>query len=266
MASPLSLWRGFLARPNDDTVKTFGVAFLVALGASLLVSTVSVNLKPLQDANLAAEKEARMARMLDTLPGLRDLMEEAGVDALETRIVSLSDGSFANGIDTATFDQKAAAEDPETSIALSPETDIAGIKRRSDFAPVFVMQRDGEVMLIVLPVHGLGYQSTIRATLALEADLNTIAALTILEQGDTPGFGARIEEPEWQALWPGKQIADEDGTLRISVVRGEPTSEFEVDGISGATRTSNGISNMLQFWLGPDGFGPFLARLKKEGL
>jgi Na+-transporting NADH:ubiquinone oxidoreductase subunit C len=266
MASPLSLWRSFLARPNDDTVKTLGVAFLLALGASLLVSTVSVNLKPLQDANLAAEKKARMAQMLDTLPGLRDLMEEAGVDALETRIVSLTDGSFAPDIDTATFDQKTAAEDPETSIALSAEADIAGIKRRSNFAPVFLMQRDGKVMLIVLPVHGLGYQSTIRATLALEADLNTIAALTILEQGDTPGFGARIEEPDWLALWPGKQIADEDGTLRISVVRGEATSEFEVDGISGATRTSNGISNMLQFWLGPDGFGPFLARLKQEEL
>ena len=262
MASPISLWRDFLARPNDDTAKTFGVAFLVAMGASLLVSTVSVNLKPLQDAHLTAEREAKMERMLDTLPGLRDLMEEAGVDALESHIVSLTDGSFATDIDIATFDQKTAAEDPETSIALSTEADIAGIKRRSNFAPVFLMQRDGKVMLIVLPVHGLGYQFTIRATLALEADLNTIAALTILEQGDTPGFGARIEEPEWLALWPGKQIADEDGTLSISVVRGEATSEFEVDGISGATRTSNGVSNMLHFWLGDYGFGPFLTRLR----
>lgn len=266
MVNPLALWRGFLARANDDPIKIFGVAFLVALTASLLVSTVSVNLKPLQDANLSAEREARLARMLDTLPGLRDLMEEAGVDTLETRIVSLVDGSFVTDIDAAGFDPLAAAEGPETSIALSPEADIAGIKRRANYAPVYLMERDRKVMLIVLPIYGLGFQSTIRATLALEADLNTIAALTILEQGDTPGFGARIEEPDWQALWPGKQLADADGILRITVVRGEATSEFEVDGISGATRTSNGISEMLAFWLGPDGFGPFLTRLKNEGL
>lgn len=266
MASPMSLWRNFLARPNDDSVKTFGVALLVALCTSLLVTTVSVTLKPIQEANFAADREARISHMLDTLPGLRDLMEEAGVDGLETRIVSLIDGDFTAGIVPAEFDQKIAANDPSTSVELLPEEDIAGIRRRSNYAPVYLMQRDGEVMLVVLPVHGLGYQSTIHATLALEADLKTIAALTILEQGETPGFGARIEDPDWQTLWPGKQIADEDGTLRISVVRGKASSEFEVDGISGATRTSNGISNMLKFWLGPDGFGPFLARLKQDGL
>ncbi len=66
-------------------------------------------------------------------------------------------------------------------------------------------------MLLVLPMHGVGYQSTITAMLALEADLTTIAALAIIGQGETPGLGARIEDPDWPALWPGKQIADADG-------------------------------------------------------
>ncbi|MGB5557600.1 MAG: NADH:ubiquinone reductase (Na(+)-transporting) subunit C [Paracoccaceae bacterium] len=266
MANPLEHWRRFLARPNDDRLKTLGVAVLVAFVSAVVVSVTSVSLKPLQDAHLEAERQARMERMLDTLPGLRDLMLEAGVDALETRIVDLTDGSFAEDVDPASYDMARAAEDPETSIELPPGADIAGLKRRANYAPVYLLEREGALMLIVLPVQGVGYQSTIRAMLALEADLTTIAALAIIEQGETPGLGARIEEPEWQALWPGKQIADADGTIMISVVRGAATEPYEVDGISGATRTGNGITNMLRFWLGDYGYGPFLTRLKAEGL
>lgn len=266
MSSPLAFWRRFLARPNDDRIKIFGIAFLVAFTASLVVSATAIKLKPLQDAHLTAEREARMQQMLDTLPGLRDLMLETGVDALETRMVNLVDGQFMAGMDVDTYDPEATAKDPETSIALDPAIDVAGIKRRANYVPVYMMQRDGELMLIVLPVYGQGFQSSIRAFLALGPDLNTIAALTIISQGETPGLGARIEDADWQALWPGKEIADETGKIVISVVRGQAITPFEVDGISGATLTGNGISNMLKFWLGDSGFGPFLARLKQEGL
>lgn len=266
MASRFHPWRRFLARPNDDRVKTIGIAFLVALVSALVVSVTSVTLKPLQEAHLAAERQARMDKMLDTLPGLRNLMLEAGVDGLETRVVDLSDGSFAEGVDPASYDLVKAAEDPETSISLSPDADIAGLKRIAQYAPVYLLERDGKLLLIVLPVQGAGYQSTIRAMLALEADLVTIAALTIVEQGDTPGLGSRIEEPEWQALWPGKKISDADGNIAISVVRGEAREPYEVDGISGASKTGTGITNMLRFWLGDHGFGSFLDRLRAEGI
>lgn len=266
MADSLDPWHSFLARPNQDRVKTFGVALLVALGASLVVSVTAVTLKPLQDANLAAERQARMEAMLDALPGLRDLMTEAGVDSLETRMVDLSTGRFAPGLDPAAYDPLAAAEDPETSLALPTEVDVAGLKRRANVVPVHLLERAGKVMLVVLPMHGAGYQSTIRAYLALEADLHTIAALAIVEQAETPGLGARVAESSWLALWPGKEIADETGEIRISVVRGEASGPHEVDGITGATRTGNGITNMLQFWLGDYGFGPFLDRLQRQGV
>ncbi|PCJ96391.1 MAG: NADH:ubiquinone reductase (Na(+)-transporting) subunit C [Hyphomicrobiales bacterium] len=266
MFNPLLFWRNFLKRPNDDRIKIFGVAFLVACTASLVVSIAAVNLKPLQEAHLAAERDARMQQMLDTLPGLRDLMLETGVDTLETRMVDLIGARFIAGMDVDNYDPDATAKDPETSTPLDPSIDVAGLKRRANYAPVHLMQRNGTLMLIVLPVYGQGYQSTIRAFLALEPDLNTIAALTIISQGETPGLGARIEDANWQALWPGKEIADETGKIMISVVRGQATALFEVDGISGATLTGNGISNMLKFWLGEFGFGPFLAHLKQEGL
>jgi Na+-transporting NADH:ubiquinone oxidoreductase subunit C len=266
MAEPVAIWRRFWARPNDDRIKTFGVAALVAFSSALVVSVASVALQPRQDAHLAAERQARMAAMLDALPGLRGLMEEAGIDTLETRLVDLAEGRFADGIDPAAYDPDAAADQPDASTALPPEADTAGLKRRADLAPVYLLEREGELELIVLPVHGQGYQSTIRAMLALQPDLVTVAALTILEQGETPGLGARIAEPSWQALWPGKEIADANGEIAISVVRGQASGPHEVDGITGATRTSNGVQAMLRFWLGDWGYGPFLERLRAEGL
>jgi Na+-transporting NADH:ubiquinone oxidoreductase subunit C len=263
MANPVA---ELLARPNDDTTKTVVIAALVAFVCATLVSTASVLLDPIQQGQIEAEQAARMETMLDTLPGMREVMEEAGVTALETRIVDLTTGAFAPEIDPASFDMMAAANDPAQSIELSTEEDLASIRRRPNYAPVHLLERDGNILLIVLPVYGSGYASTIRAMLALEADLSTVAALTITEQGETPGLGARITEPDWQAQWPGKELLNDQGDIVIEVVRGEAQSVHQVDGISGATRTGDGVTFALQFWMGPNGYGPFLDQLRQEGL
>lgn len=266
MADPFSPWRGFLARPNDDKVKIFGVATLVALVCAVTVSVTSVLLRPYQEAHLEAERQAQMEVMLDTLPGLRSLMQEAGVDSLTTRLVDLETGAFLTDMEPSEFDARVAATDPEQSVAIPSEMDVANLRTRARLAPVHFLERDGALQLVLLPVSGSGYQSTIHAMLALQADLTTIAALSIIEHAETPGLGNRIEDPGWLALWPGKQIADGTGKIVISVVRGQATSPYEVDGITGATRTTNGISAMLRYWLGDHGFGPFLTRLRQEGL
>lgn len=54
-----------------------------------------------------------------------------------------------------------------------------------------------------------------------------------------------------------------NGEIRIGVVRGAAGNEYEIDGITGATRSSMGVSNLVRFWLGADGFGPFLANLRE---
>ena len=137
------------------------------------------------------------------------------------------------------------------------------MKQRADVVPVNLLYRDRQLELLILPVKGTGYQSTIRAYLALAQDLNTVVALTIVEQAETPGIGTKIEEPEWQAKWANKQLNDSSGALRLNVVKGKADGVHEVDGITGATRTSNGINRMLEFWLGDYGFGPFLDNFKQ---
>jgi len=254
--------RRFFALPNDHLGKTLGFAFMVALVASVFVSVASVLLKPYYQAHLEAERQASMAEMMSLLPGMADLLAEAGVESLVVRLVDLSTGQFAEGVDAAGYDQRAAARDPATSTVLPPVADVAGIKQRANLAPVYMLRRGRALELLVLPVRGVGYQSMLYAYLALKPDGNTIAGLIVYEHGETPGIGARVEDPAWRALWPGKELADDSGEILIEVVRGQAVGPHQVDGISGATRTGNGVSTMLRFWLGDYGFGPFLARLK----
>jgi len=260
-----SAWR-FLARDNDDPVKIVGMAFAVALGCAVVVSSAAIMLEPRQTAHLEAARAARMAAMLETLPGMAEVLAETGADSLSTYLVDLASGRIVPGADAENYDMAAVAADPETMVEIPPALDVAGLRQRAPFAPVHILERNGDVELVVLPVTGTGYQSRISALLALQSDLTTVAALTITGQGETAGLGARIEDPAWQALWPGHEVFNDNGEIVIAVVRGQASGPYEVDGISGATRTGNGVTNMLRYWLGEHGFGPFLQRLHTEGL
>lgn len=259
--NPLSVWRKLLALPNESRTKTIAVAFLVSFACAVMVSSASVLLAPQQEANRTAERQARMDAMIAAMPGMADLLAGSGADSLEMLIVDLASGRPTD-IDPADYDFRAAANDPDRSSAIPPVADIAGLGRRANLAPLYVLRDAETVRLVILPISAVGYQSTIHAYLALEGDLNTVAALTVIEQGETPGLGSRIEEPAWQALWPGRKLADESGQVVLSVVRGQAQSQFEVDGITGATRTVNAVANAVHFWVGEHGFGPVLAALR----
>lgn len=251
----------FLARPNTDRAKTIVVALMAALACGLSVSVAAVALRPKIESNVAAARSAQMDAMLADLPGIGEILAEVGGDAVETIIIDFDSGRIAEGIDAAGFDQAAVAADPATSTQITRSQDVAGIGRRENFGQVYRVRRRGELALVVLPIRGNGYQSTIRAYLALEGDLNTIAAFTVYDQGETPGLGARITEPAWQAGWVGKQIA-ENGDIAIEVVTGEASGPYEVDGITGASVTGYAVTDMVQFWIGPRGYGPFLDNLR----
>lgn len=264
--TPLALWRRLLAMPNESQAKTLVIAVLVSAVSALLVASTAVMLRPFQEANRAAERQARLDAMIAALPGMADLLAVSGADSLETIIVDLRKGTIAEDLDPAQFDARAAAADPATSTPLAAEIDIAGIGQRPDFARIHLVKAGDALRLVILPIYATGYQSTIHAYLALEGDLNTVAALSIIEQAETPGLGARVEDQKWLDLWPGKKVANEEGEILLSVVRGSGRSVYEVDGITGATRTGNAVMNMVRFWLGPHGYAAVLARLREGEL
>lgn len=255
---------------NDSWQKTLLVAFVLCLVFSVLVSGAAVVLRPTQEANQRLDVQ----RNLLSASGLAEARAPVAkvnelMSSVEARVIVLDTGEINPDVDPETFNAIAAARDPNASKALGGEEDIARIKRRADMAKVYILKKDGEFDGVVLPVYGSGLYSTMYGFIALSADLRTIRGLKFYEQGETAGLGAEVDNPRWLAQWPGKLALDEAGTPLVEVVKGgaDPSSRliaYQVDAISGATMTSRGVDALLKYWLGPEGFGPFLARLKAQ--
>ncbi|MDX1518476.1 MAG: Na(+)-translocating NADH-quinone reductase subunit C [Gammaproteobacteria bacterium] len=256
-----------LEMKNDSTEKTLIVAVLLCLVCSVIVSTAAVGLKPLQQKNKAADIRKNILDVAGLLEQDTDI--NAAFENIEAKVVNLENGEITDEIDPKNFNQRKAARDPDMSKSVPASEDIAGIKRRADYATVYFVKDNGSTRLIILPVHGYGLWSTMYGFIALEPDANTVYSLKFYEHGETPGLGGEIDNPSWRRLWQGKKIYDETGNPEIEVVRGQtdPASddlEHQVDGLAGATLTSKGVSNLMQYWLGDKGFGPFLNKIRKE--
>jgi Na+-transporting NADH:ubiquinone oxidoreductase subunit C len=255
--------------PKETAGRTLYVTLVVCAFCSVLVAGAAVVLRPPQEANKLLDRK----RNILMAAGL--LAEGKSVDELfaniDARVVDLATGEYAKGIDPEAFDQRQAAKDPVQSVDIPLEKDLAGNKRRAKLAPVYLVRGSEEVVKIILPVYGKGLWSTLYGFLALDAkDLSTIQALVFYEHAETPGLGGEVDNPNWRAQWKGKEAFDEKGSIRIEVIKGKvdpgrPEAKYQVDGISGASITTRGVKNMLRYWLGEDGFGPYLARLKARG-
>ena len=257
--NPIRAWRNLLAMPNESRTKTVAMAFLVAAICAILVSTATVVLRPIQAANRAAEQQARLESLVAGVPGMSALLAQGGT--LSTVVVNLKRGAAAKDITPETLET--ALSEAANWTSLTPAQDIAGLGNRPDYAQIYLLRDGDEISLALLPVAGVGYNGRIDAILALRGDMQTIAGLTVTDQSETPGLGARIEEPAWQAQFAGKRATDDRGNIRFAVARGPAANDHEVDGITGATRTSNAVTQMMRFWLGPDGYGPLIAAIRR---
>jgi len=129
------------------------------------------------------------------------------------------------------------------------------------------MRGESGIEKLVLPVRGYGLWGTMFGYLALDADLQTISGLGFYSHKETPGLGGEVDNPNWKAQWQGVQLFDPSGEPNVQLVkrRSAPSSEaadYEVDALSGATFTTRGVENLVHFWTGELGFGPYLQRLK----
>ena len=253
-------WRRLLALPNESRAKTLIVAFVVSAVCAILVSAATVLLRPIQAANRAAEEQAQIAALVEGIPGIAALLETSG-GALSTLVIDLQSGRAADEVTPDTLD--AALADTANWTALVGEADLAGLGHRPDYAQVFLLRDADTISLVLLPMTGQGYGGRIDAILALHADMTTIAGIAITQHSETPGLGGRIDEPSWQSEFPGTETRDADGDLRFNVARGPASGPHEVDGITGATRTGRGITQMVRFWLGPDGYGPLIRAIER---
>ncbi len=253
----------------ESRTRTLLVAFLVCAVCSVIVSSTSVFLEPRQRANRERDREEKILRIVHGHEGLADLLSGLSGVTLAAHVVDLATGDSADHLDPVSFDPRRAAIDPLLGIALPDNRDPAGIGHRSRFSVVYQVESERRIILVVLPVHGSGYASTMYGYLALGGDLNTVAGLTFFEHGETPGLGGEIEDPDWLESWIGKRVFDEAGKVRIEIVPdvvdlSSSDSIYQVDGLTGATRTCDGVTALLRYWLSDDGFGPYLERVRKS--
>ncbi len=253
---------------NDSFKKVVTVTVLLCLVCSVIVSSAAVLLKPLQVANKALD----FKRNVLSVAGIEDsgkTIEELYAERVTARVVDLDKGVFSDRFDAVTFDAAKLLKDSSLSINLSSAEDHAKIGRRENFAVVYLIQdTQGKLARVILPVRGKGLWSTMYGLMVLEPDFNTVAGFGFYQHGETPGLGGEVDNPAWKAQWAGKKVYSEDGQPVIRVIKGKVDeasrdAQHQVDGISGATLTGNGVYHLVQFWLGEKGFKPFLINLQK---
>lgn len=252
---------------NQQTAKyTITVTLIMCLVASVLVAGSAVLLKPYQVANKALD----FKRNVLSIAGIYnpDQSVEEQFKKIEIKLVDLETGEFSDVIsDLDKFDQTASAKKPDLSKKIDPEQDIAKIIRREKYAKVFLVNDNSGISKLILPVRGYGLWSTMSGFVALDRDFNTILGFGFYDQKETPGLGGEVDNPKWKSLWVGKKVYSESGEVQVDVVKGHvdaatPNAEYKVDGLSGATLTSNGVENLLHFWMGENGYKPFIDKLK----
>jgi len=167
------------------------------------------------------------------------------------------------------YDMYKAASDPEMSTNIPSSEDKAGIKRRPNVAKVYTLSENGELVRVVLPIHGYGLWSTLYGFVSLEGDLNTIEGLGFYAHAETPGLGGEVDNPRWKQQWVGKELYSDDPTEpQIRLVKGGVSAdaknkEHKIDALSGATLTSRGVEQLVNYWMGERGFAPFLKKLRE---
>lgn len=252
-----------MLKNKDSTIYILSVAILLSLVCATLVSIAAVGLKPTQDANAAKEKKINILVAAGIYKEGDDVNQLFNQNIV-TETIELANGDETNAIDAQTFNAVKAAKDPQTGSTLTD--DPAKIGSIAKYAVVYQLKEGDQVKRVILPIRGYGLWGTMFGFLAMNTDGKTIEGLTFYDQKETPGLGAEIMNPNWQKIWIGKKpFGDSGDTPNIRLVKTVSTdakvAEQQVDSLAGATLTSRGVQHTINFWLGKQGYGPYLEKL-----
>ncbi|PCI60423.1 MAG: Na(+)-translocating NADH-quinone reductase subunit C [Gammaproteobacteria bacterium] len=248
-------------KSKETFSRTLIFVFIICLVCAALVSVSAISLKPLQKANRLLDQHTKILEAA----GLSDVADKNGVDAtfakfVTAKFVNLATGDFTTG-DHETYNERTDARDTAKSSAVK-DTKV-GLRRRADKAVIYLVKNDqGSINSVVLPIVGMGLWDIMYGYVGLEADLNTAKRVVYYDLKETPGLGAEVQNPKWKAKWKGKKMFDDKHNIAIQIVKGgaKKGDIHGVDALSGATLTSRGVNRTIHFWLGDEGYGPFIAK------
>ncbi|KAA1174839.1 Na(+)-translocating NADH-quinone reductase subunit C [Marinobacter salinexigens] len=264
-----------MAKGKETVSRTVIVALVLSVFFSVIVSTAAVSLKPLQVKNQTLNMKVNILAAAGMLPeGASAAQIEDEFSKFEVLLVDLDSGQYVepsavNVEDPMKYDMYKAASDPQLSEAIPGDQDRASIKRRPDVARVFVLKDGDELQKVVLPIHGYGLWSTLYGFVSLKGDANTIEGLGFYQHAETPGLGGEVDNPRWKAMWEGKEVyGDDTSKPEIQLVKGGVSpdakdKEHKVDALSGATLTSRGVENLVNYWLSDSGYAQYLKNLRQ---
>ena len=215
-----------------STVMVVVVAVLLALAAILL--------GPFQARNVKIEKMQNILASIGVTSDAKEAEKLFGQYIKEQVVLNNKGAKIKSEITAFDIDLKKELDKLKTG---------EGDKQ---LFPLFVFNKDDSTYYVI-PVRGKGLWGPIWGYVSLEGDMNTIYGASFGHKSETPGLGAEIETEEFQNQFAGKKIFDESGKfVSVRVVKGGVSSEdlHGVDALSGATVTSNGVSEMLQRILG----------------
>tara|TARA_Y100000748_G_scaffold98548_1_gene82115 strand:- start:452 stop:1192 length:741 start_codon:yes stop_codon:yes gene_type:complete len=242
-------------------VRNLVIPLLVCIACAVVVSITAVVVRAEQIANVENEKKNKII----SAAGIEIAEDEVENEfkKIATLYVDFRSNEFVSVEEK--YDHLKAVLKPELSEIVPKDKDIAILKRRENIGPIYVWaNEDKEVERVVLPIRGYGLWGTLYGYLSLGSDLNSVNGIEFYDHKETPGLGGEVENEDWKAIWKGKLIYNQDGGVELRVVKGVAKDEYQIDGLSGATLTSNGVSNMINYWLGDEAYGPALNKLKEH--
>ena len=235
------------------------IPLIACVACAVVVSVTAVTVRPEQNLNVENEKKLKIL----AAAGIATDEVEKEFSKIKTLYVDFKSNQLVEV--TENYDHIKASSNVAQSSLVPKEQDIAILKRRENVAPIYVWYSEqNQIQKIVLPIRGYGLWGTLYGYLSLDADLNTVKGIEYYDHKETPGLGGEVDNPVWKSDWNGKKVYDSSGNVVLYVTKGPSTEEYEIDGISGATLTSNGVSNMIKYWLGENGYGPVLEMLRGD--
>lgn len=224
---------------SNSYVMAFTIGICVTVSSALAVLATELRPTQLAAAEFDRQKNVMMAAGLIERgdPRTREDLEKLYADRVKQVVVDTVDGVVVDG-EAEALNAAAAEKDPKQS----------GRYRSIEQT----MTEGGKLDAIILPVSGKGLWSTCYGYLALAGDKNTVKGIQFYKHGETPGLGGEIENATWTGMWKGKKILNDKGELvSVTVKKGKIDQQkpvekkHYVDGLAGATITSNGVSKFV---------------------
>ena len=223
-------------KTNSNSYTIIYSAVIVVIVAFLLAFVFQA-LKPMQDANVALDKKKQILNSLN----IRDLSNEEA-DAKYKEVVIADE----------VIDEKGKIVEAGTQGGERAGFKLESKDYKAGKLALYICKVNGS-RKYVIPVYGMGLWGPISGYIALNEDKATVYGAYFNHESETAGLGAEIKDNvAWQEKFQGKKVftSGDDKTIALGVEKNVTDPATQVDAVTGATLTSNGVRDMLHEALG----------------